>query len=145
MAPVNRIDVRLYTASESPAGVGGWVYVNVGGREFSLDTTRNDFEPGDDFTYTFGENGNVNDAERNDPRSPQLDTDDLDRYPVYLRYAPPSNKPDEIWCLERVIVTVNPGTETPARFDNLRLAGTAANQKIWLGQRYGQVVNLRRI
>ncbi|WP_018386776.1 hypothetical protein [Wenjunlia vitaminophila] len=54
-------------------------------------------------------------AERNDPRFPQLDTDDLDRYPVYLRYEQPDNKRDEIWCLERVTATVNPGGDYRAR------------------------------
>lgn len=145
MANITRIDVQLITANESPTGVSGWVYVNVAGREFSLDTPRNDFEPGDNYTYIFGDGANVNEAERNDPRVPQLDTDDLDRYPVYLRYDAPENKVDEIWCLERVTIKVNPASSIPAQFDNPRLAGGAANQKIWLGRKYGKVVNLRRI
>ncbi|OKK02618.1 hypothetical protein AMK26_23705 [Streptomyces sp. CB03234] len=145
MAEITKVNVQLITATESEANVGGWVYVSIAGREFSLDADHNDFEPGDNFTYTFGEGSNVLYADRNDPRFPALDTDDLDRYPVYLRYEPPGSEPNESWCLERVIVTVNPGGEFTARYDNLRLAGSAANQKIWLGQRYGKAVNLRRV
>ncbi|MFK0118561.1 hypothetical protein [Streptomyces sp. NPDC090994] len=142
MAAIERIDVRIVTASNSPSGVRGWVYVNVAGREFALDSSRDEWEPGTDVTYVLGDGANIYEPERNDPRDPQLDTDDLDRYPVYLRYAPPSDKPDETWRLERVIVTVNPGGDLPARYDNLRLAG---NPAIWLGRNSGQVVNLRRV
>ncbi|MFF3959722.1 hypothetical protein ACFYY1_42145 [Streptomyces sp. NPDC001890] len=121
------------------------MYLSIGGREFSIDSDRNDFEPGDNYTYIFGEGANVREAGRNDPRFPRLDTDDLERYPVYVRYEQPASNAEEIWCLERVIATVNPGGEFTARFDNPRLVGSSAEGKIWLGQRYGKAVNLRRV
>ncbi|MEU6013792.1 hypothetical protein ABZ826_06870 [Streptomyces sp. NPDC047515] len=119
------------------------MYVGIAGREFHVDSPRDDFEPGDNYTYIFGDGANVLDAVRNDPRLPRLNTDDLDRYPVYLRFEGIDN--DDDWCVEGVTVTVNPGGASTSTYDNPRLAGTAADQKIWLGKRFGEAVYLRRI
>ncbi|MFE2937282.1 hypothetical protein [Streptomyces sp. NPDC059278] len=47
--------------------------------------------------------------------------------------------------MERVIVTVNPGGTSTSTYDNLRLAGTGADQKIWPGKRFGETICLRRL
>ncbi|QKW09257.1 hypothetical protein HUT18_25615 [Streptomyces sp. NA04227] len=142
MAAITKIDAYVYTADVANAGTNGWVYLGIAGREFHLDSTEDDFEQGKVFTYTLGDGANVKDPAYNDPRSPQLDTDDLDRYPAYLRFEPAGSDP--AWCLERVIVTVNPGSQTPHRFDNPRLVGSSDNQRIWLDQQYGKQVGLKR-
>ncbi|MFD7992623.1 hypothetical protein [Streptomyces mexicanus] len=142
MAAINKIEAYLYTANVESAGTDGWVYLGIAGREFSLDSSNNDFEQGQTFTYVLGEGANVLEPDYNDPRKPQLDTDDLDRYPAYIRFEPEGKYP--AWCLERVIVTVNPGSRTPHRFDNPRLVGSADNQRIWLDQKYGKVLYLKR-
>ncbi|MGW2182956.1 hypothetical protein ACWCXX_33800 [Streptomyces sp. NPDC001732] len=143
MTDITKISVQLWTASDAGAGTNGFVYVGIAGREFHLDTSRNDFEPGDQFTYIFGDGANVLDDARNDPRLPRLDTDDTDWYPVYVRFAGTDN--DDTWCMEGVTVTVNPSGTNPRTYDNPRLAGTGADRKIWLGKRFGEVMYLKRI
>jgi hypothetical protein len=66
MAIVDRIDVQVVTGSQ---GTNQPVYVSFGGREFLLDTAGNNFAPNKDETFTFGQGGNVHNADRNDPRS----------------------------------------------------------------------------
>lgn len=142
MADITKIEAYVYTADVTAAGTDGWVYLGIAGREFLLDSSGNDFEQGSTFTYVLGEGANVLNGEYNDPRKPQLDTDDLDRYPAYIRFEPAGSNP--AWCLERATVTVNGGSDVPHRFDNPRLVGTAENQRIWLDQSYGKSVYLKR-
>ncbi|MFF9103422.1 hypothetical protein ACF1AU_22880 [Streptomyces rubrogriseus] len=143
MADITKITVKLWTASDAGAGTNGFVYLGVAGREFHLETSRDDFEAGDKYTYVFGDGANVAEAARNDPRLPALQTGDADRYPAYLRFEGTDN--DDAWCLEGVTVTVNPDGSDTRTYDNERLVGTGANQKIWLGQRYGKIIYLHRI
>lgn len=142
MSSITQITLELSTAAESPANMDGWVYLGIAGREFGIDANRNDFEPGDTFTYVLGEGSNVLNPNGNDPRNPALDTDDLDRYPAYLRFKASDNESAESWLVERITVTVNPDSDFPARFDNLRLEGAP---KIWLGRATGHQVGLRRV
>jgi hypothetical protein len=142
MADITKLSVQLSTATDAGAGTNGFVYVGIAGREFHVDSPRNDFEAGDNYTYVFGEGANVLDAGRNDPRQPRLDTDDLDRHPVYVRFGGTNN--DDDWCLDRVIVTVSGGTNT-STYDTPRLVGTGNDGKIWLGKRFGETLYLRRV
>lgn len=138
MANINRIDVQVWTGSKNGAGTDGDVYVAVAGREFYVDSSANDFERGSTRTYTLGTAANVRYAAYNDPRSPQLKTEDLAKYPVYIRFEPYGVGPD--WNLERIVITVNPGPSQVV-YDNLRIAGTP---DLWLGQKYGKVLYLDR-
>ncbi|MFF3350400.1 hypothetical protein [Streptomyces sp. NPDC002779] len=106
MPDITKITVQLVTAADPGAGTGGFVYAGVAGREFHVDSTRNDFEPGDNYAYIFGDSANVLDAARNDPRLPRLETIDADRFPVYLRFE--GNDNDDDWCLDRVRVLRHP-------------------------------------
>jgi hypothetical protein len=135
MANISRIDVRIATGNRSGAGTDGYIYLGVCGREFHVDSAQNDFERGTDRTYTLGVGANVTDKEFNDPRSPQLDTASLDRFPVYLRFEPKGDNAD--WNLERVDVTVNPGG---SQVKYTTLAGSA---HLWLGQNYGKMIYLK--
>jgi len=110
MPLIERIDVRLVTSTQNGAGTDGDVYVGVCGREFYLDTDADDFERASDRTYTFGTGANVNFAGSNDPHSPyQLFTENLERFPVYIRFEPESR--NDNWQVELVEVTVQPGPE----------------------------------
>jgi hypothetical protein len=72
----------------------------------------------------------------NDPRTPvQIDTNDLDRFPRYLRMEPEGTNPD--WLLEEVSVTVNPGQASQRTFTKL---GGSARAK--LGDKAGKVLYL---
>ncbi|MGW0189353.1 hypothetical protein ACWDV7_26815 [Streptomyces sp. NPDC003362] len=79
----------------------------------------------------------------NVPRKPQLDTEDLDVYPVHLRVVDAGTAPN--WCLKRARVTVVASDGSRHRFDNLRLDKVADNRRIWLGEEYGQHLYLRRV
>ena len=135
MALVDSIQARVITGSQgivisgnvSPPGTDGDVFLGIGGREFRLDTTADDFENFSDRTYILGSGANVNNPLINDPRLPQLDTDLLDRTPVYIRFAP-ENRNDH-WDLERVRVTVNPGPQEVVYEANVG--------NLWLGVRSG--------
>jgi hypothetical protein len=136
MADINRIDVLIATASGSGSGTDGNVYIGVAGREFYIDSAQDDFEEGDSFTYVLGQGANVLNAGLNDPRSPQLSTFDVDRWPVYLRFEPAGDNAD--WHLEGVIVTVNPGPS------QVQYRALKDSPDLWLGQRMGKQVFLKK-
>jgi hypothetical protein len=150
MVLVNTIFLRLNTKGIEGAGTDGDVYLGIGGREFSVDSkyeSYDDFEPGNVRYYIFGEEPHPlvdylpedNDftlttsvlyPEYNDPKQPYpLDTDDMDKFPVYIRFEPEDD--DDFWCLEGVIVRVNPLTKTTQvkRYDALQ-----DEKFLWLGR-----------
>jgi hypothetical protein len=135
MSAITRIDVRLVTGNRSGAGTDGEVYVGICGREFYLDSAVDDFEQGSDRTYTLGVGANINYAGYNDPRSPQLDTVDLDKFPKYIRLEPTGSNSE--WNLEEVTVTVNPGT------GQVVYRALAGGLNLWLGQKYGKFCYLK--
>ena len=142
MAPLTRFDVRLVTAArpgaESP---GAAVFVSLCGREFGVNHGDLDFSRGHDFTYIFGEQANVAESQDNDPRGPMpLDTADLTRFPIYIRYEPP-DQPQDVrgWNLEAVRIVRTP-VQTEIRLPT-GLPGVA--QDLWLGQASGKVLYLR--
>jgi len=136
MTDINVIQARLVTGNRAAAGTDGRVYIGAAGREFRIDAAGNDFERGANRTYILGQGSGVRNAGSNDPRNPQLDTEDLDKYPVYLRFEPSGGGPD--WNVERVQVTVNPGRDE-VNFDNLRLSGAP---DVWLGTNHGKAIYL---
>jgi hypothetical protein len=136
MANVTRIDVRLKTGSRGGAGTDGDVYIGVGGREFYIDTSYDDFETGSDRTYVLGQGANIKHATYNDPNQPPIQDTDVDRFPVYLRFEPKGDNAD--WNIEFISVVVNPGPQEK-RFE--RLAGGGALH-LWLGQKYGKFLYL---
>ncbi|NYV72834.1 hypothetical protein [Streptomyces sp. UH6] len=139
MTDITKIVAKIWTADVAEAQTkDNYVYLGIAGREFVLDSTGSDFRRAQTQEFVFGEDSNVEEAEWNDPRTPQLTTADLDRYPAYIRYTGGDG-----WCLERAVITVNPGADEHV-FDNEDLAGTADNQRIWLRSDYGQTLHLRR-
>ena len=141
MSSISRIDVRVQTGKITNAGTDGDVFIAIGGREFKLDSAVNDFEKGSDRTYLLGEGtgpgSTLNNPELNDPRSPfMLDTTDLDRFPIWIRFEPFGDSPD--WNLDLVQATVNPGPGQ-IRYQAL-LAGN-----LWLGQNSGKYCFLKKI
>jgi hypothetical protein len=164
MVLVNTIFLKLNTRPVNNAGTDGRVYLGIGGREFYVDTDtdfdedHDDFEAGSIRTYVFGEIPDfhqtpldefqwapANYPKDNDPRQPYpLDTDVMDKFPVYIRFEPAGSSPD--WCLDFVQVRVNPvgdattGTEDK-RYEALRTT-TEADIYLWLGQHIGKYLAL---
>ena len=69
MAAITTIDLVVHTANVTGAGTDADVYLGLAGREFYVDSSLNDFEQGQNITYTFGANPNVLNAgrQRSDP------------------------------------------------------------------------------
>jgi hypothetical protein len=135
MADLTSISITIQTGDFDGAGTDGDVYLGICGREFHCDTGGEDHDQGMGRTYTFGDGANVVNPARNDPRDPQVRLEDVDRFPVYIRFDQGSNSD---WNLARA---------------QLKLLGAVTHEfgflpgegnGIWLGQGYGTIWHLRR-
>ena len=145
MANITIMEATFATSRRDKAGTNGDVYIGIGGREFNVDSEIDDFEPPpappspeEYYLYRFGEASTVKFAARNDPRDPQLLTEELDRYPVYVRFAPQNR--DDHWHLGFVELTVNPGRPEEVKYEALR-----GNRKQWLGTSAGLYCHLTKV
>ncbi|MFH8793567.1 hypothetical protein [Streptomyces sp. NPDC017941] len=142
MTDIHQITIALVTADVAGAATQGRIYLGIAGREFLLANSDRIARNGDN-QFVLGEGGNVVNAYYNDPRRPQLDTEDLDLYPVYIRLRAEGNDP--AWCLEQVCVAVDPRGPVRHQFSNPRLGGMHTDEaRIWLGDDYGTRLHLRR-
>jgi hypothetical protein len=134
MPQIESIQANIQTLDVSGGGTDGDVYLGVSGREFHLDTSHDDFERGSSRKYVLGDGGNVNSASINDPRKQVLLTEDVESFPVYLRFNPQSGSDN--WNLERAVVTFN--NQLLPQWDTLTLV--KQNEGIWLGAHSGLFV-----
>jgi len=135
MANLTRIDVTIQTGDRAGAGTDGTVYLGIAGREFHCDSTANDFERGSSRTYTFGDGSNVRNGNRNDPRTPQLTVEAVDRFPVYIRFE--QGVASE-WNLDRATVHLN-GSSFQQYETFVHLDGG-----LWLGRDAGAFLYLEK-
>jgi hypothetical protein len=142
MSAINKIKVNVKTSKLENAGTDGDIFFAIAGREFKLDSSADDFQKDSDRTYilgkkTAGESGtSVLNAAENDPHTHFiLDTDDLDRFPVWIRFEPLTSSD---WNLDSVIATVNPG-RNEVRYHVLDGTGD-----LWLGQNSGKYCFLKK-
>ena len=138
MALISRLSVRIVTADLHNAGTDGNVYLGICGRE---DSDEDDFERGSDRTYavtSFNPNPGETRIKKpadNNPLSPyQLNTDRLDKFPVYIRFDPKDG--GDQWIVEDVIVTV------PSNGSTITYLGQPGNLK--LGTSCGKWMYLRK-
>jgi hypothetical protein len=147
MAEVTGVLCQIITGNVDGAGTDGRVYLGLGGREFRLDSSEDDYERSSWREYILGRGPvepnlpppqiRVLNPNRNDPRKGYvLDTAMLSRAPVYVRFEPEGSGPD--WNLRSAIVLVYTGEGqfvvayfAAAGFDNL-----------WLGDGYGKILYL---
>jgi hypothetical protein len=138
MPQINSIHLHIQTGNLSGAGTDGDVYLGLCGREFSIDTTRDDFERGAAREYILGEGANINNSDVNDPRSHLLLTENVANFPVYLRFQPRSRTDN--WQLQRADVRFNGSLHID--WDTVNFIVNDPTQGIWLGVRSGLVVHL---
>jgi hypothetical protein len=139
MSAITKIEVEVKTGNKNNAGTDGTVFIAIGGREFQLDSAQDDFEKAKSFTYVLGSGSTVNNPALNDPTKPfAMRTEDLDKFPAWIRFEPSGDSPD--WNLEFAGATVNPG---PSQVRYQALAGDNAN--LWLGQNSGKYCFLKRV
>ena len=145
MAKITSILCEIITGRVSGASTDGNVYMGLGGREFRLDSTQDDYQSGSLRDYIlggapFGSNLSspqirVQNKDQNDPRKGfPLDTSDLSLTPVYIRFEPEG--PSDNWNVNFAAVLVYAttfviGYTPPAGFDNL-----------FLGQAMGKILYL---
>ena len=148
MATVFSITPLVWTSEDSNSDTDGTVYLGIGGREFRLDSPRDDFERGDAANTTVGKFNQVNNPEMNNPRTPlTLKTETLDLFPVYLRL-----EGDDHWKPWNALVWVLSGPNE----DNLSvtdwfvadidstLENGVLKGGLWLGPEAGRWLFLRR-
>lgn len=147
MPQISGLLCQIITGKISGAGTDGDIFLGLCGREFVIDSKADDFERGNWREYILGDppipNGptpsiHVNNPEFNDPRSEgfPLDSVNLDRSPVYLRFEPKAR--DDNWNLATAVILVYTDSffkafMPPSEFDNL-----------WLGQKMGKVLFLTK-
>jgi len=140
MPQIDTIGLNLKTGNLSGAGTDGDVYLGVCGREFSIDTTRDDFERGSARTYVLGDGSNVNNAAVNDPREQRLFVENVDNFPVYIRFQPQGRSDN--WQLQRATLSFN--GDTFPQWDTLSFVDNDPASGIWLGTRSGLFVHIPR-
>jgi hypothetical protein len=105
MTEIASIQVNLQTGDKAGASSDGDAYLGFAAREFFLQTKQDDLERGSSIAYVFGDGANVLNAETNDPRTTHVQVEDVNNFPVYIRFYPESR--DDRWLLQRAIVGVN--------------------------------------
>jgi len=147
MAKVTGVLCQIMTADVDGAGTDGNVYLGLGGREFRLDSREDDYERGSWREYVLADASpepnltipqvRLRNWEKNDPtlRFP-LETSDLARTPVYIRFEPHSGF--DSWNLFFAAVSVYAGEfvvgyTPPDHFND-----------IWLGDAMGKVLYLTK-
>jgi hypothetical protein len=147
MATLTRIDVTIQTGDRAGAGADGRVYLGIAGREFRCDSTADDFERGSRRTYTFGDGSNVVNGNLNDPRTPQLTVEAVNRFPVYIRFEQEpaegtfygfDGRPAGQWNLDRATVHLN-GSSFHHYETSVHLDGG-----LWLGRDSGGLLYLEK-
>jgi len=143
MPLITRIELQLQTGEQSGAGTDGDVYLGLCGREFYIDSSKDDFEKGASRTYIFGDKNsdrNVEYPDFNDPTTHYLRTENLDKFPVYIRFHPLGMNPRaDRWQLQRADVYLN-----GADIYEWSTASIIGGPGIWLGTHAGLVVHLAK-
>ena len=135
MSPINTISVNLHTGNLEGAGTDGDIYIGIGGREFYIDSNKDDFERNASKVYHLGGGSNILHPETNDPRKPQIHSEELDLYPVYIRFNPKSR--DDRWNLAYVDIMIDGALV-------YQTLGLEQQGGIWLGVRAGLFYYLKK-
>lgn len=152
MATITGLLCQIITGGMDGAGTDGSVFLGLGGREFRLDSKADDYERGSWREYILGlgplepnlgpNQIRVNNKDRNDPgKGFPLDTSNLDRSPVYIRFEPEGGGDNWNLRFAAALVYTNGQFVTaftpPVAFDNLWM-GTASGKILYLTDRWGR-------
>jgi hypothetical protein len=139
MAAITQIKAVIYTADSSSANTDGGVFLGICGREFRLGKAGvDDFDRASHREYLLGAGSNIERATDNDPRSPQLDTIETDRFPAYIRFEPDVATGD--WDFDGAEVTISPGG---AKFARLGVGSDRIHLK--MGENMGKFCYLAKV
>jgi hypothetical protein len=146
LAKITGILCQVITGNRSNAGTDGSVYLGLGGREFRLDSSADDYERGSWREYVLGQGPiepnlpppqvRVLHRDENDPRLRlPLDTDHLNRTPVYIRFEP--NTADDTWNLAFATALVYVQQQFLVAF-----LPPSGFEHLWLGKTTGKILYL---
>lgn len=145
MVDITKLIVKFHTADRDGAGTDGDVYLEIGGREFHIDSKQDDYERGVDRTYglrAIGTETPVNSPEDNDPKEPYpLTENKLDGSPVWVRFEPQNN--GDHWICQYVSVKAIRQGQT-IRFYEALEPEDDIKTTLTLGHRSGKFLFLHR-
>ncbi len=143
MTNVEMIWVRFETGDQQGAGTDGDIYLGIGGREFMVDSSSDDFERSSDQYYAIGKPNTILNYKINDPRKPQIEIEDVKAFPVYIRFAPKTRT--DRWNVDVVWVGVNDDTFNHIDFyRNIKIIDGVREEGFWLGTHSGLFLYLRK-
>jgi hypothetical protein len=131
---INKIKIQITTGDVKNADTDGNVYLGICGREFYTDSSDDDFERGATRDYIFGVDSNIRNPAINDPRKPAIYLEDVDLFPVYIRF----DGGGDSWLLWRAFLFINdaPFQNYETRVDN--------EGGLWMGKSSTQIFYLRK-
>lgn len=145
---LGKITVEIKTANVNDAGTNGRVYLGIGRREFRLNKTGNQFEPGSTDTFVIGVDGNIDNPNNvNDlplgahMNAPEIQFSAVDNNPVYIRFEP--GNINDNWNVESVRLTAQQydGTD-PGDVSQYADPFSENDNRIWLGYNSGLIIVL---
>jgi hypothetical protein len=144
MSAITRILLKIQTANTIGAATDGGVFLGIGGREFKINTSINDFEQNLSQDIVMGDI-NVNppalpvyNPGDNDPRiGYAIDSSDISQSPIYIRFEPKTN--EDNWHIKSLFVQVI-GSEG---YSLSATPGTGFDH-LWLGYKFGKIIYFTR-
>lgn len=147
MVHIEQIRLTVITGNINGASTNGHIFCGIGGREFRLNKSGNQFQRGDTDTFQIG--GVIGPDSINNPNNsndlpplpgtvnaPAIEYNTLDDYPTYIRFEPQDN--DDNWNVSRVELRVTDDTNIVHKFNALD-----GNGSIWLGENSGLFLGLK--
>lgn len=128
------VNVSKITATINTGGTGtnDRIYLGIGGREFRLDTSNDDFTTNSQFSFILGAGANVENASLNNPTSPQLTELDILTNHIYIRKEDTGN-----WTMASASVSIDFSSGTSSSY-------TSYLSNLELGPDYGEKVYLSK-
>jgi hypothetical protein len=127
--PIDQVEVKVFTGSESDAGTDGEVYLLLCGREFCIKRADiNDRQPGKLDTYVLGRGANIENKARNDPQETPVYM--AWNNPIGVRFAPKTDTPTtDAWHLAEMYLYIR----TAGGFEDFALLEGSH----WFGWHFG--------
>jgi subtilisin family serine protease len=148
---VDKIVVTIQTGNKSGASTNGKVYLGIGGREFRLNKSGNQFQQNKEDEFIIGVGSNVLKPEKNElPQnssfsndSPKIPFSTIGIYPMYIRFEPSGNS--DKWNVDRVHVNVKSNTGLPpAGLDfHADILNGLNDDNVWLSEDSGLFIGLK--
>jgi hypothetical protein len=148
MVHIEQIKLTVITGNVTGASTNGHIFLGIGGREFRLNKSGNQFQKGDTDTFQIGgvigpdSINNQNNSNDLPPlpgtiNAPAIEYSTLDDYPTYIRFEPQDN--DDNWNVQSVSGNVK---ESGASGGTRTFNDRTGNGNIWLGKESGLFLGL---